>query len=79
MTAHWWHAKAPIESIGIVLWNTFHSSGNCLERELELGVLGWGWVRRRGCWVVFSAVRGLGEGKGGGIHNGRQCYGLLQI
>lgn len=35
--------------------------------------------RRRGCWVVFSTVMGLGEGRGGGIHNGRQCYGLLQI
>lgn len=34
---------------------------------------------RRGCRVVFSTVRGLGEGRGGGIHNGRQCYGLLQI
>lgn len=29
--------------------------------------------------VVFSMVRGLGEGRGGGIHNGRQCYVLLQI
>lgn len=36
MTAHWWHAKAPIESMGIVLWNSFHSSGNCLERERAL-------------------------------------------
>lgn len=35
--------------------------------------------RRRGSWVVFFTVRGLGEGSGGGMHNGRQCYGLLQI
>lgn len=28
---------------------------------------------------VFSTARGSGEGRGGGIHNERQCYSLLQI
>lgn len=39
-----------------------------------------GGVGVQGCLVAFSQCSGAwGEDKGGGRHNERQCYGLLQI